>query len=80
MRVLVTGHLGFIRTVMAPMLLKSGREVVSAHSTLYERCASTACGDIQQTLLRRRIRQDRAPSRRGTCAVAQSSATKSTGS
>ena len=28
MRVLVTGHLGYIGTVMVPMLLKAGHEVV----------------------------------------------------
>lgn len=35
MRVLVTGHLGYIGTVMVPMLLKEGHEVVGLDSDLY---------------------------------------------
>jgi hypothetical protein len=35
MRVLVTGHLGFISTVMVPMLLKSGHEVLGFDSNLF---------------------------------------------
>ena len=46
MRVLVTGHLGYIGTVMVPMLLKSGHEVVGLDSNLYERCTFAAGGDI----------------------------------
>jgi nucleoside-diphosphate-sugar epimerase len=38
MRVLVTGHLGYIGTVMVPMLLKSGHEIVGLDSDLYEHC------------------------------------------
>jgi nucleoside-diphosphate-sugar epimerase len=38
MRVLVTGHLGYIGTILTPMLLKSGHEVVGYDSNLYERC------------------------------------------
>src|SRR5215475_1565103 len=39
MRVLVTGHRGYIGTVMTPMLLKAGHEVVGLDSDLYRRCA-----------------------------------------
>lgn len=46
MRVLVTGHLGYIGTVMVPMLLKAGHEVVGYDSNLYKRCAFSAGGDI----------------------------------
>ena len=46
MRVLVTGHLGYIGTVMVPMLLKSGHVVVGLDSHLYERCTFAAGGDI----------------------------------
>ncbi len=46
MRVLVTGHLGYIGTVMVPMLLKSGHEVVGLDSNLYEGCSFAAGGDI----------------------------------
>src|SRR5262249_26033782 len=46
MRVLVTGHLGYIGTVMVPMLLRSGHEVVGLDSDLYERCTFAAGGSI----------------------------------
>ena len=36
MRVLVTGHLGYIGTVMVPMLLKAGHEVIGLDSNLYD--------------------------------------------
>src|SRR5262249_36287256 len=38
MRVLLTGHLGYIGSVMTPMLLKAGHEVTGIDSDLYERC------------------------------------------
>ncbi len=38
MRVLVTGHLGYIGTVMVPMLLSEGYEVVGLDSDLYRSC------------------------------------------
>ena len=38
MRVLVTGHLGYIGTVLTPMLLKRGHEVTGLDSDLYRRC------------------------------------------
>lgn len=38
MRVLVTGHLGYIGTVMVPMLLAEGYDVVGLDSDLYRRC------------------------------------------
>jgi hypothetical protein len=44
MRVLVTGHLGYIGTV--PMLLRSGHEVVGLDSDLYEGCTFAASGGI----------------------------------
>jgi nucleoside-diphosphate-sugar epimerase len=37
MRVLVTGHLGYIGTVMVPMLLQKGHQVVGLDSDLYAR-------------------------------------------
>lgn len=48
MRVLVTGHLGYIGTVMVPMLLKSGHEVVGLDSDLYEHCTFAAGGAIAE--------------------------------
>lgn len=38
MRILVTGHRGYIGTVLAPMLERHGDEVVGLDSDLYERC------------------------------------------
>jgi len=38
MRVLVTGHLGYIGTVMVPMLIAKAHEVVGLDSDLFERC------------------------------------------
>jgi nucleoside-diphosphate-sugar epimerase len=38
MRVLLTGHLGYIGTVLTPMLLAEGHEVVGLDSDLYRRC------------------------------------------
>lgn len=46
MRVMVTGHLGYIGTVMVPMLLTSGHDVVGFDSNLYERCTFEAGGRI----------------------------------
>ena len=46
MRVLVTGHLGYIGTVMVPMLLEAGHEVIGFDSDLYERCTFPAGGSI----------------------------------
>jgi nucleoside-diphosphate-sugar epimerase len=47
MRVLLTGHLGYIGTVMTPMLLKAGHEVVGYDSNLFERCTFPAGGKIE---------------------------------
>ena len=38
MRVLVTGHLGYIGTVLTPMLLSRGHQVIGFDSDLYEQC------------------------------------------
>lgn len=38
MRILVTGQLGYIGTILTPMLLKHGHEVVGMDSDLYARC------------------------------------------
>jgi nucleoside-diphosphate-sugar epimerase len=46
MRILLTGHLGYIGTVMTPMLLKAGHEVVGFDSDLYSRCTFAAGGRI----------------------------------
>jgi nucleoside-diphosphate-sugar epimerase len=46
MKVLVTGHLGYIGTVMVPMLLEANHQVVGCDSDLYERCTFAAGGTI----------------------------------
>ena len=38
MRILLTGHLGYIGTVLTPMLLAEGHEVVGLDADLYRRC------------------------------------------
>ncbi len=38
MRVLVTGHNGYIGTILAPMLVSEGHDVVGLDSDLYRRC------------------------------------------
>lgn len=38
MRILVTGHKGYIGTVLIPMLIAEGHEVVGLDSDLYEQC------------------------------------------
>jgi nucleoside-diphosphate-sugar epimerase len=38
MRVLVTGHLGYIGTVLTPMLLERGHDVVGLDTDLFSRC------------------------------------------
>src|SRR5262249_46876118 len=38
MRVLVTGHLGYIGTVMAPILIEAGHDVVGLDSDFYDGC------------------------------------------
>ena len=46
MRVVVTGHQGYIGTVMVPILLAAGHEVIGYDSDLYQRCTFEAGGDI----------------------------------
>ena len=48
MRVLVTGHLGYIGTVMVPMLIKAGHEVAGLDSELYQSCTFAAGGEITE--------------------------------
>src|ERR1700722_7514676 len=38
MKILVTGHLGNIGTILTPMLLKRGHDVVGLDSDLFARC------------------------------------------
>ena len=62
MRVLLTGHLGYIGTVMTPMLLKAGHEVVGFDSDLYARCTFSAGGQISKVPSIRKDTRDAAAS------------------
>jgi nucleoside-diphosphate-sugar epimerase len=46
MKVLVTGHRGYIGTVMVPMLLEAGHKVTGCDSELYERCSFDLGGRV----------------------------------
>lgn len=48
MRVLLTGHKGYIGTVLVPMLLDRGHEVVGMDSDLYEQCTFGDPGAIRE--------------------------------
>jgi nucleoside-diphosphate-sugar epimerase len=48
MRVLVTGHLGYIGTVLTPMLVRAGHSVTGLDSDLYSRCTYSAGGEISE--------------------------------
>ena len=48
MRVLVTGHLGYIGTVMVPKLIEAGHEVVGLDSDLYTNCTFAEGGMITE--------------------------------
>ena len=62
MRVLLTGHLGYIGTVMTPMLLEAGHEVVGFDSDLYSRCTFAAGGQIADVPAIRKDTRDAAAS------------------
>jgi len=46
MKVFLTGHRGYIGSVMTPMLLQAGHDVIGCDSDLYERCTFDAGGKI----------------------------------
>ncbi len=46
MKVLVTGHRGYIGTVLTPMLVKAGHDVLGIDSDLYERCTFAPGGEM----------------------------------
>ena len=48
MHVLVTGHLGYIGTVLTPMLVNAGHKVTGLDSDLYSRCTYVAGGEIRE--------------------------------
>src|SRR5262249_20229687 len=48
MRILVTGHRGYIGTILTPMLDAAGHEVVGLDNDLYERCTFAHGGEIPE--------------------------------
>jgi len=61
MRVLLTGHLGYIGTVMTPMLVKAGHDVVGMDSDLYSRCTFAAGGTLHEVPTIRKDTRDATP-------------------
>ena len=55
MKILVTGHLGYIGTVLTPMLRKKGHDVVGMDADWYSRCTF---GDARQIIDVPNIRKD----------------------
>jgi nucleoside-diphosphate-sugar epimerase len=61
MRVLVTGHLGYIGTVLTPMLVNVGHTVTGLDSDLYSRCTYDAGGEIREVATIRKDVRDVEP-------------------
>ncbi|MBC8107889.1 MAG: SDR family oxidoreductase, partial [Anaerolineae bacterium] len=55
MKILVTGHLGYIGTALVPMLLKKGHDVTGMDADWYSRCTF---GDARQIADVKNIRKD----------------------
>lgn len=68
MRVLVTGHLGYIGTVLVPMLLEKGHAVVGLDSDLFEQ-STFGEGIVDVPWIRKDIRDVEAEDLRGIDAV-----------
>jgi len=56
MRVLVTGHLGYIGTVLTPLLVRRGYDVVGLDSDLYRRCTFGATPPVSVPRVRKDVR------------------------
>ena len=48
MRIMITGHMGYIGTVMTPMVVKAGHTVVGYDSDLFSRCTYSQGGEISR--------------------------------
>jgi nucleoside-diphosphate-sugar epimerase len=62
MNVLVTGHRGYIGSVMVPMLLEAGHTVTGFDADLYERCSFELGGQIAAVPSLRKDTRDVMPS------------------
>ena len=70
MRVLVTGHRGYIGTVLTPMLQAAGHDVVGIDTDLYERCSFAPGGAVPEVpTLRKDIREVEAADLEGVDAI-----------
>lgn len=58
MKVLVTGHRGYLGTLLVPELLAQGHDVTGIDSDLYERCDFPATGTIAELPPGRSLRKD----------------------
>ncbi len=68
MRVLVTGHQGYIGAVLVPMLLRAGHDVIGLDTGWYAGCGFGVAGPSVRTL-RRDVRDAEAPDLEGFDAV-----------
>jgi nucleoside-diphosphate-sugar epimerase len=68
MKILVTGHLGYIGTVMVPMLLKHGHEVVGMDADWFARCTFVP-GMVDVPNIRKDVRDVKTADLRGFEAV-----------
>lgn len=62
MKVLLSGHLGYIGTVMTPMLMAAGHQVTGIDSDLYRRCTFAEGGQIVDVATIRKDMRDLKPS------------------
>lgn len=69
MRVLVTGHDGYIGAVMVPMLRDAGHQVVGLDTYLFEGCVFGATGTLDVPSLRRDVREVQAVDLEGFDAI-----------
>ncbi len=70
MKIFLTGHRGYIGSVMLPMLLEAGHDVVGCDSDLYERCTYAAGGGLTDIpMLRKDVRDVSVSDLRGCEAV-----------
>ena len=80
MRVLVTGHHGYIGTVLVPLAQRAGHEVVGLDSDLFApACSATAPAEIESISQGRPRRRGRRTSRASTpsCTSPPSATTRS---